>query len=140
MSTHWSDELVEMRACDGAFTWAREQPDAATAWSSCERGDWMLWYAGRRCGAMGGARHRLVVRAACACARRALAYVPAGEERPLLAIETTEAWCRGEATIEEVRQADAYASSAASYAARESELREMAEIVRNIIPMQEMTL
>jgi hypothetical protein len=43
-----------------------------------------------------------VVRAACDCARTALRYVPGGEDRPRLAIETAEAWCRGEATEQEV--------------------------------------
>ena len=44
---------------------------------------------------------------------------PPGEDRPRLAIETAEAWCRGEVTIEEVRAAAdaAYAAHAAGYAA-----------------------
>jgi hypothetical protein len=58
------------------------------------------------------------VRAACLCAREALRYVPAGELRPLRAIETAEAWTRGEATIAQVRAArdEAWAADAA-YAA-----------------------
>ena len=68
--------------------------------------------------------HRKAIRlAACACARTSLKYVKAGETRPLKAIETAEAWCRGETTIEQVREARyaaaaAYAAaSAAAYAA-----------------------
>jgi hypothetical protein len=92
--------------------------------------------------------------------------------RPLRAIETAEAWTRGEATIEEVRTAAdaaytydaasvsaayaayaaavavsaavAYAASAvAAYAAtpaaaRSSSLREMADIVRGIIKVEDL--
>jgi len=58
---------------------------------------------------------KLIVKAACQCARLALPHVPAGETRPLIAIETTEKWCEGEATIEEVRKA-AEAAYAAAYA------------------------
>jgi len=46
-----------------------------------------------------------VVYAACQCARLALARITVGDEIPRRCIETTEAWCRGEATIEKVRAA-----------------------------------
>lgn len=60
-------------------------------------------------------RH-LVVRAACACARTALQHVPDGEDRPRIAIETAEAWCRGEATSEQVRvAADTVLAAAKEY-------------------------
>ncbi len=57
--------------------------------------------------------------AACACARLSLVHVPSGEERPRIAIETAESWCRGEANIEQVREArrNAAAYAAAAYAA-----------------------
>jgi hypothetical protein len=45
-----------------------------------------------------------------------LRYVPVGELRPLRAIETTEAWLRGDATLEQVRAARD-ATYAATYAA-----------------------
>jgi hypothetical protein len=47
----------------------------------------------------------VLVRYACLVARTVLDKVPAGEDRPRIAIETAEAWTRGEATIEEVRAA-----------------------------------
>jgi hypothetical protein len=53
----------------------------------------------------GDAAHRALVLATGACARTALEYVPAGEDRPRLAIETAERWARGEATLDEVRRA-----------------------------------
>lgn len=43
---------------------------------------------------------RAAVWAACQCARTVLHLVPEGEDRPRLAIETAEAWTRGEATAD----------------------------------------
>jgi hypothetical protein len=71
----------------------------------------MLWLA-----AKAGVERKIVVLAACAVARTALKHVKPGELRPLKAIETAEAWTRGEATLEEVRRAAA-AANAAAYAA-----------------------
>jgi len=50
-------------------------------------------------------------------AREALSYVPAGEERPRIAIETTEAWVNGRSSIEQARQSAYAAANAAVYAA-----------------------
>jgi len=88
-----------------------------TAWAECPRADWLLWYAARKVGIEGGPTHQQVVLAACACARTSLRFVPAGEVRPLQAIETAEGWCRGEATIDDVREA-ARAADTAVWAAR----------------------
>ena len=108
-------DLAKLSACREAVVWLGER-DLATAWAECERADFMLWYAAKRCD------RKAVVLAACACARTALKYIPEGEERPRLAIETAEAWTRGEATIEQVRAAAdaayayAYDAAAAAYA------------------------
>ena len=111
------------RACPEAMQWlATLDPllSAYAAWRSCERGDWLLWVAGRV------VEQRLLVQAACDCAESVLHLVPAGEDRPRVAIETTRRWCVGEATLGEVRHASAAAdaasaascaSSCASYAA-----------------------
>ena len=103
-------------ACEDGLEWIGDR-DAEAAWRECPRGDWMIWAAAKV-----GVQRRALVLAACACARLVLPYVRKGEERPLKAIETTEAWCRGEATIEQVRcartfAAAAYADAAAAYAA-----------------------
>ena len=45
--THWTDDLVARRACDEGVTWARTQPDLATAWRTCSRGSWMMWWLGK---------------------------------------------------------------------------------------------
>ena len=81
------DRLVKMGACKEAVAWVGNR-DITAAWAECERADWMLWLADRVMA------RKPVVLAACACARTALQYVPAGEDRPRVAIETTEAWAR----------------------------------------------
>ena len=114
---HWSESLLSVgprhvRACAEALEWALGYPTREAAWKACERSDWLFWYAGRL-----GVARELVVLAACACARTALQYVPAGEDRPRVAIETAEAWCRGEATLSQVRSAADDAAAYAVYAA-----------------------
>ena len=118
------DYLGSLGACTEAREWAAGYSTLAEAWTACERADWLLWYAGKR-----GVDRKILVRAACACARTALPHVPPGEDRPRLAIELAEAWCNGRATIVEVRTAanaaanaaydayDANAAYAAAYAA-----------------------
>ncbi len=112
--------LERMGACREAREWCGTQPDLASAWANCRRGDWMLWLAGKACkGGPWSDDRKPVVLAACACARLALKYVPPGESRPLRCIEVTQAWCRGEATKEQVLEVrrNAYAAYAAAYAA-----------------------
>src|ERR1017187_81406 len=74
----------------GACSEARHAADGKSmreVWDSCDRGDWLLWLAGNI-----AIDRKLLVLAACDCARTALQYVPAGEYRPRIAIETAEAW------------------------------------------------
>ena len=148
--------LKQMHACPEAVEWVGDR-DLAKAWAECERADWMIWFAAKK------ADRKLVVLAECACARPALKYVPEGEDWPRIAIETAEAWARGEATIEQVRTAadaayaadkalavyaayDAavyaviaqYAACGASDAARVKALADMADIVRKIIPVEKL--
>jgi len=54
---------------------------------------------------------------ACAVAREALRCVPKGEQRPLRAIETAEAWVAGRAGPDDVRRAAAAAAAADAAAA-----------------------
>ena len=103
--------LQKADACDAALIWLGSR-DERQAWDECRRGDWLLWWAVRR-----KVDRKLLVAAACGCARLALPYVKGGEWRPLRAIEAAEAWYRGEATLEQVRAAADDAYTAASYAA-----------------------
>ena len=100
--------------CDEAREWLSRQPDAKTAWDTCQRGDWLL----HQLWASTHVTRQRLVACACECARLALHHVPADEHRPRIAIDTAEAWCRGEAPVEQLRvaQSDAYAAYAASAA------------------------
>ena len=106
--------LKALGACPEAVTWAETQESAEAAWANCARGHWMLWIVARV-----GVDPNVVRLAACQCARRALQYVPEGEDRPRLAIEAAEAHARGEITQAQLdaARAAAYAASAASAAA-----------------------
>ena len=108
--------LTSNYACTESLEWLSDR-DLDTAWAECPRGDWLLWLT-----AKAGIDRKRLVMSACSTAREALRFVPEGEDRPRIAIETAEAWCRSEATIEQVREARwnaaAYAAdAAAAYAA-----------------------
>ena len=144
--------LKRNHACGESLQWLGDR-DLVQTWADCERGDWLLWLA-----AKAGIDCKRLVMAACACARLALMHVRVGEERTRIAIETAEAWCRGEATIEQVREARknaaaraaaydaaraAYAAADAAYAAAyaaAANSREMqqktADIVRSMITVE----
>lgn len=80
------------------------------AWDLCPRADWLLWLLART-----KSDQKLLTLAACACARTALPFVPTDEDRPRIAIEWTESWARGEASMGEVRAAVSHASLISSY-------------------------
>lgn len=93
-------------ACGPAMEWLNgRSPEAA--WRECHCADWMLWLA-----TLLPIEHKLFVTLACRAARTVLHIAPAYEDRPRIAIETTERWLIGEATIEEVRAAGTAASDA----------------------------
>ena len=112
---HWTDRLPA-NACSEGRAWARTQPSMRVAWATCLRGDWMLWLAGSLAGGPWSDSRRPLVLAACGCARLALPYVRAGEYRPRLAIETAEAWARGDAGATPQMVRDAYAAAVAAVA------------------------
>jgi hypothetical protein len=108
-------ELLRRGACADAVAWVGQRKDPRRAWHACERGDWLLWIAAKV-----GVDRKLVVRAACACAREALRRVPQGEDRPRKCIEVAERWADGKASIEEVREVSRAASAAAASAAADA--------------------
>lgn len=117
-----ADTLRRLGACPESIAYVTPHGnDAVAALAECVDRRWLTWLAGKLMIA-GHLDRRVIVLCACASARTALQYVPAGEERPLRAIETAEAWCRGEATIEQVRetQRGAWAAASVSYAAAAS--------------------
>jgi TPR repeat protein len=82
-----------------------EGQDFKQMWTTCDRGDWLLWFCTHMIDQPGWPTHQQVVLAACQCARIALRHVNSREKRPLEAILTAEAWAHGEATFEEVQRA-----------------------------------
>ena len=108
--------LGDLDACHKAVAFVAEQPTPQEAWDNCERGDWMLWYIGKLAGSPSTESRKKLVLCACECARLALKHVPVGEEHPRIALETAEAWARGNASLKEV-QAAAKAAWAAAGAA-----------------------
>ena len=137
-------KLRELGACTKAVLWAKDQPDWETAWEVCKRGDWMLWLLGKLSGGPRSKSRKKLVLVACKCARITLKHVSKGEDRPRIAIETAEAWTRGEATLSQVRSA-AYAAYAAAYAAdaaayiRNESLRKSADFCREILTEEVLT-
>ena len=111
-TNNWIDTLFLHKACPNAIAWAKTQPDSESAWATCERGDRMLWIAAQL-----AIDRKLIVLAACKCARLTIHLIEEGEKRPIIAIETAEAWTRGEATLSDVRSA-AEAAHAAAYDAK----------------------
>jgi hypothetical protein len=99
--------------CADGVKWLADCTNLDEAWASCPRGDWMLWAAAKL-----DVSRPLVVRAACACARTALRFVPVDDDRPRLAIEAAEAWVENptEENAEKVKAAAAYAAYAAAAA------------------------
>ena len=137
------DHLTTLKACPDAVDWAAQHDSPQAAWDACDRGDRMLWIAARLAGDHGSPSHRLVVLAACACARIALRFVPADEPRPAAALALAERYGQGEAiTSADLRAAAvaaAYAADAAADAATyvaiyADALKSMAGLVRGIIP------
>jgi hypothetical protein len=119
--SHWSERLQFYSPCIAAMEWAKSQKSAKLAWENCPRGDWLLWIAGKV-----AIDRKLLVMVACDCAALAGRFVKKGELRPRKAIAMARAWCRGKATIEQVRSAYdaataydtvAYAAAAAAFAA-----------------------
>ena len=101
-----ADVLTRLGACDEAMEWVGDLGDEMTAgesWEICPRGDWMLWAlsAMHRAGYL---PRKPLVLAVCATSRCATSHLKGrpAEAASLAAIEMTERWCRGEATIAEV--------------------------------------
>lgn len=107
------DKLITMKACPQAIAWVGKK-QLKSAWATCERGDWMLWFAGGL-----EVDRKLIVLAGCDCAEIALQYVPTPEDRPAKVIQVTRYWCEGRVSIEDVRKARHAAASAcdAAYSA-----------------------
>jgi len=99
--------LTKLGACHEARHSANNK-SLEEVWSTCERGDWLLWLAAKI-----NIDRKLIVGICCDIAEKTLCHVPANEKRPSEVIRIARAWINGEATIEQVLSA-AYAASAAA--------------------------
>jgi hypothetical protein len=106
--------ITHLNPCDEAAEWLLTQPDAQTAWDSCERPDWMLWYLGET-----GCSHQTLVTIACRIARTVVHLAP---PEALTAIEAAERWVLDQsetnrAAADAAVWAAAWAADAAAWAA-----------------------
>jgi len=112
-ATEIKQKLIDLDACREAREWA-DRKTLSEIWGQCPRGDWMLWLA-RRAGV--DKRTMTAAKADCAATIKHLMKDP----RSIKALETAQAYGRGEATDDELAAAadaaDAAAASAASAAA-----------------------
>ena len=117
--THLSD----INACLSAIEWVKASNSRSleSAWQKCERGDWMLWYAGKKAGPVGDEKRKKLVLAACACARLGLPTFEKrypGNDVMRVCLDTAEKWTRNKATLEalQVSRRNCYAAAdAAAY-------------------------
>jgi hypothetical protein len=123
-----------MGACPEAIRWAEQYPTLPAAWEACERGDWMLWLAGRDAAlAQGNDRHVRLCWAICVIWWE-LAYPwwyeygeATGDHRPEDAIEALERFCRDPSDAAEAAWAAKAAGAAkAAWAAEAAEAAEAA--------------
>jgi hypothetical protein len=105
--------LRKLGAPEDALKWASSHDNPLEAWTACPRGDWLLCLAVKL-----GVEHRVVVQAACICARLALPFTR--DERPVSAILLTERWVLGhdDVTVEDVKDAARECDDAANDAGR----------------------
>ena len=117
-ATEIKQKLIDLDACREAREWA-DRKTLSEIWEQCPRGDWMLWLA-RRAGV--DKRTMTAAKADCAATIKHLMKDP----RSIKALETAQAYGRGEATDDELAaaadaaDAAAAASADAAYAAAEA--------------------
>lgn len=99
------------------------------AWEQCQDARWMLRAAGSA-----GVDVRALVMASCACARLIVDRVPAGDARPIRAIEAAEAWAAGNGTEFAASHAGAYATEAWSEAQEAARLGSRASVSAALAP------
>ena len=111
--------LKELNACSEAIEWSKQFKTSQEAWNNCERGDWMLWLLDKQAGKPESKNRKKLVLAACRCARLSLKHIPKNEKRPLKAIQAAEKWAKGVSgvSLQDVKDAAAYAADAAAYTA-----------------------
>lgn len=78
----WLKRLQRMGSCREALEWCQGYDSPQAAWAACDRGDWMLWYAGMMSGPPSSDSRRKLVGAVADCLHVAVPY--AGSSRKLV--------------------------------------------------------
>mgnify|MGYP001602919205 FL=1 len=112
--------LGRLDACHDARGWVDSSDPTATPeqlWGHCCRGDWLLWLAARA-----GVDRRMLVRAACECAKLAWPHIDADRHgdtllAAMLAVHVAEEWCEGRVDEGDLHAAAAAAAAYAAYTA-----------------------
>ena len=120
------DKLIQLNACEPAIEWANGK-DLETAWNTCERGDWMIWLLTESQNEVTDKQLRLIAVECCRSVQRLMT-----DQRSINAVDVAERYANGEATDEELRQAQAAAEAA--WAAWAAESKKQSDIVRKIVP------
>jgi len=112
--------LKKLGACQSAVTFAEKFDTLGAAWKACERGDWMLWFAGRAAGGPDSESRRKVVLCAVECARRALPIYEKrfpGDDRVKACLDAAEHWAKSGTGLPQLREARSACFSARAAAA-----------------------
>ena len=131
--------LKDYEPCKEAYEFYKEHKDFKEAWNSCPRGDWMLWVAYRL-----KIDKKLLLLTSVKCARTVQHLMK--DKRSTDALDVFEAYCNGNATIEEYNKAAdaaaaAYAAAAAgAYAARKENRLKTANICRELLTKEVLKL
>ena len=125
------EKLTEINACGPAIKWVGDM-DFATAWQTCERGDWMLWLMQKA--KLCDMRTLTLAKARCAETVKRLMKDP----RSLAALQAAFDFAEGRITEEELEAAAAAAWAAAeaeaAAVARKKHLTLCANLVREVLP------
>jgi len=100
MTTHWSKEIYY--ACDSAKRWLKTQPDFATTWKNCSRGDWMMYLLGR----IRERNEKRMVRAITRYVRQALSLLQDGDEKSvyLSVVRIVMSWSHGQGSSKAIEK------------------------------------
>ena len=113
MSRH--EQLHTLEACDDAIEFAEQFDTLQEAWDKCERGDWMLWLAGKMAGKPWSEARKPLVLCLVEVARLVWPHV---REQDRVIVQqcyvATEAWAKGIGSQKALRAAYAAAEAAAA--------------------------
>ena len=119
-------DLRSINACAPALDWllVGNYPTLADAWAVCPRGDWLLWLIGATTTSVPWSDERKpLVAVAMECARTSLLFYEArtGKADVREASDVILAWTRGEASVDEAKEARKKLHAAADAAAADAD-------------------